>query len=147
MLKEKREEMIHFMEMGFNSGQSVLQDDVTINDCMEVIYWYLYFIHVKFQSALQAMLGNDSQEETDDNQRDCDGSAKIAMIAARRSLEAWIGVNEIIPGYEDDMIPLLAKLQQIIRLGNETFPKASAFIRPGFDERPDRSPENSSLKK
>jgi hypothetical protein len=141
MLKEKSEELVKNIEMGLRNEEQIMEEAISIKDSIEIIQWYLFFIHVKFARALHGLIEDDGwsertplEEAKNDFQRDCDGSAKIALIASQRSMEAWMKINELIPGNEDDIIPLLASLQKIIRTGNEIFPKAKTFIRPGFDE-------------
>ena len=66
--------------------------------------------------------------------KDSDGSAKIALIAIDRSIEAWIKLLQLLPDHEDAIIPLLAALQKIKKSGEAEFPDARKFVRPGFDE-------------
>ena len=66
--------------------------------------------------------------------KDSDGSAKVALIGADRSMMAWRKLMDRLPEKESDIITLLALLQKIIRLGEEKFPSARTAIRPGLDE-------------
>jgi hypothetical protein len=67
--------------------------------------------------------------------RDSDGSAKIALIAIDRSIAAWSGLREALGEDGDSILDLQAQLAAIRRETEKLFPKARAFIRPGFDER------------
>ena len=106
----------------------------------EVIGWYSLFIHLKFERALGSRMdeaefdelyGNEDHDP-DTYQRDANGSAKIALIAVQRSLEAWQGLYELIP--DDDKIqPIFMLLRRIERTGKDEFPDWEKFRRPGFD--------------
>ena len=103
----------------------------TIQDCLAVIQWYETFIHVKF---MRALMGKSMNVYEDEDQRDCDGSAKIALIAIERSMQAWIKLFELLPDQEDEFLKILAVLEKLKTLAIEEFPNAMAFKRPGFDD-------------
>jgi hypothetical protein len=105
-----------------------------LKDCFEVIQWYSTFIHVKLIRAITGKLGDDGWEEENGFQRDFDGSAKVAMIAVERSIQAWSIVYEMLPHSEDNCLKALAVLQKIMALVEKEFPRAKDFIRPGFDD-------------
>ena len=93
---------------------------------------------MKFNRALgdkyDTEFENDYEGLSDEDtlQNDGNGSAKVALIAVERSIDAWQTVFELIPD-EDRILPLLATLQKILRLGRTEFPDAEKFRRPGFD--------------
>ena len=66
--------------------------------------------------------------------RDSNGSAKVALIAVDRSLLAWQKLLQYLPHAEDEIISLLALLQKIRDIGEETFPMARKFKRKGLDD-------------
>ena len=66
-------------------------------------------------------------------QTDFNGSAKVALIAAERSLAAWVKLSEWLPDSRDEALPMMALLQKIIAEGDREFPDARLFKRPGFD--------------
>jgi hypothetical protein len=134
LMKEKANDMVRHFELGIQSEDQVSGEVSVIKDCQEIITWYLHFIHVKFMRALMGKLEDDGWEEANGFQRDCDGSAKIAMIAIDKSIEAWTLMLQFIPAAEDEIIELLALLQKSRRMAESEFPKARAFVRPGFDE-------------
>jgi hypothetical protein len=134
LMKDKAGELIRNFEMGIQSEEQLSGGAATIKDCQEIISWYLHFIHLKFMRALMGKMEDDGWEEANGFQRDCDGSAKIAMIGIDRSIEAWTLLLQFIPAAEDDIIELLALLQKARRMAVAEFPKARKFIRPGFDE-------------
>lgn len=101
-----------------------------------MIYWYMHFIYVKLQRALHGKVEDDGREIENGFQRDFDGSAKVALIAIDRSMEAWIKLMQHLPDIEDEIISLLALLQRIKLTTENEFPEAGKFIRPGFDTAP-----------
>ncbi len=134
LMKEKASDMVRQFELGMQSEDQVSGEVTVIKDCQEIITWYLHFIHVKFMRALMGKMEDDGWQEANGFQRDCDGSAKIAMIAIDKSIEAWTLMLQFVPAAEDEIIELLAILQKARRMAESEFPKARTFIRPGFDE-------------
>jgi hypothetical protein len=123
------------LTLGVESHEAAKQETVMIKDSLAVIQWYMTFIHVKLVRALMGKLNHKTDEEEDDGcPHDFDGSAKIALIAMDRSLDAWSALFEILPDKEDDFLKILSLLQKIKSMAREEFPKAEAFVRPGFDE-------------
>lgn len=110
------------------------EDEVLeLRDIVDVIQWYHTVIHVKLHRAINGKLEGVSDIITD-MPRDCDGSAKIALISIDRSLAAWIKMCEHFPQYEDEFLDFLAKLENLRKTSEYEFPEARAFVRPGFDE-------------
>lgn len=134
-LEDKRDEFIQFFEMGLNNEQEILAKASKIKESLDVIFWYSWFISAKFYRAMQGKLEDDGWERANGFQRDFDGSAKVALIAAERSLSAWAQLTESLPNMMDDMLAMMANLQKIIRLGDAEFEQARQFIRPGFDKK------------
>jgi len=107
------------------------QKVVTFSDALDVVSWYSLFITVKIHRATLTPYSFDD-EETDNY--DKNGSAKIAMIAVSRTLEAFAFLYNHLPEMEDDILKFLADLSRIKRLLQKKFPKAMSFKRPGFDD-------------
>ncbi|MEK6320726.1 MAG: hypothetical protein AABN33_03475 [Acidobacteriota bacterium] len=109
-----------------------------IHDAVEVIRWYQFQIAVKIMRALL----QDDREEADEpeaaRQRDSDGSAKVALIGIERSISAWGKLRELVPEKNGSILPMMVHLEQLRRGTEQAFPKASSFVRPGFDEAPDQ---------
>ncbi len=103
----------------------------TLNDYFEVIQWYLPFIEVKLARAISSKL---RRPESDEFPKDSDGSAKIALIAIERSIEAWQFLFEQLPQRQDEILKHMMLLQKIKNATEKEFPNARAFVRPGFDE-------------
>jgi len=117
----KEREQLFFFPTGAAGDESI-----KIEDALEVIRWYQYFIAAKVMRAVRG-----SMEGPGD---DCDGSAKIAMIGIDRSIGAWGVIPRHNRFYQEsvwEMISLLKLLKQAIQ---ETFSGAESFVRPGLDE-------------
>lgn len=124
-LLDKKEEWLIFSAL----------DEETQADMLSIIYWYQYFIAAKIHRGLHGILdfdGNEDPEELEDAQSDANGSIKIALIAAERSIMAWTALTtkENAPQIK----PLLDLLEIIKQKAEEKFPHAAEFMRPGFDE-------------
>jgi hypothetical protein len=96
----------------------------------EVIQWYQHQISVKTMRALSTH--NDEFDDTETN--DSDGSAKVALIGVDRSIAAWRMMQLSLPERSESIVPLILQLACLRNSLLRTFPKASAFVRPGFDE-------------
>jgi hypothetical protein len=107
------------------------QHMVSFSDAVDVVSWYSLFISVKIHRATLTPYSFD-EEETDNY--DKNGSAKIALIAVSRSLEAFSFLYNNFPEKEDDILRFLADLARIQKLLQKAFPDAMKFRRPGFDE-------------
>lgn len=65
-------------------------------------------------------------------QNDCNGSAKVALISIERSHHAWCVVADAA---RDTAAAALAGRAAALRsITLDAFPRAMAFVRPGFDE-------------
>lgn len=131
---DRLEKLKEELTLGVESQEGAKKETGTIRDSLAVIQWYLAFIHVKLMRALMGKMNDDGWAEANGFQRDFDGSAKIAIIAIQRSIHAWSSLFEILPENEDDFLRILSLLEKIKKMAHEEFPKAEAFVRPGFDE-------------
>lgn len=131
LFKEKQEQLIQKARMEL-PGEDPSGDAVGIQDLVDVIRWYQNQIYVKIMRALHGRMDDDFPE-LDPVQNDHNGSAKVALIGIDRSIAAWCGLLQHFPEQEDAIFPLLVTLEQTRKLVEETFPKARAFKRPGFD--------------
>ncbi|MCD6112522.1 MAG: hypothetical protein J7J86_04545 [Bacteroidales bacterium] len=104
---------------------------VTLHDAMEVIQWYCFFIPAKLCRALS---GYDKNAQDTEITYDNNGSAKIALIAVDRSIEAFSVLITNIKENQNDFLYFISILLKIKKLTERTFPNARSFIRPGFDE-------------
>lgn len=128
------------------------EDDIDVNDAIEVLRWYQFLIPSKIFRALMGFERQasaempvregpfDPAEPADDEglmdviQNHSDGSAKIALIAIDRSLNAWRILQLSLPEKTDSILPMLVKLDRLRQATEAAFPRARDFIRPGFDE-------------
>jgi hypothetical protein len=112
---------------------SAAREGVSIEEAIEVIRWYQYFIGAKVMRAVRGNI-EEKEERCDEFPSDSDGSAKIALIAIDRSVAAWAVIQHYITDGDRGVIDLIAFLDGLRQAVEETFPKARSFIRPGFDE-------------
>lgn len=114
--------------------------DDPVDDAVAIIGWYYIFIEVKFARALHGLVDQESMEEEWDDAdgesypKDSDGSAKIAILASERSIGAWSVLRDRLPAERDLAIDMMKLLLRIRKLGDQYFPDARTFHRPGFDD-------------
>ena len=109
------------------------KEGVSLEEAIEVIRWYQYFICAKVMRAVRGSL-EDEEEGYDEFPSDSDGSAKIALIAIDRSIAAWAVIQCYITDSDKGVVDGIAFLDSLRQAVEETFPRARSFIRPGFDE-------------
>ncbi|MBI9084368.1 MAG: hypothetical protein JEZ11_12280 [Desulfobacterales bacterium] len=102
---------------------------------MEIILRYHSLIPAKIHRAVMGA-ADEFEADADDFPRDADGSAKVALIAIDRSKAAWTGLIEAAPEARADILAFLGQLERLGRATEWTFPRARAFVRPGFDDLP-----------
>jgi hypothetical protein len=112
----------------------ILEEDsineyLILNDALEVLKWYINFIAVKFSRAV-----TPPYEDSPEGRYDRNGSAKIAIIALTRSIDALMLLLRFIPDEEDHLLEGLVRLERIKKRALKDFPEAMDFRRPGFDE-------------
>ena len=133
-IREIQNNVLQQMDLGIQSDKETLSYVQAIKDCLEIVQWYLFMIAIKFSRALSGKLEDDGWEEANGFQKDSDGSAKVAILSTQRTFDAWLKLFELLPDEEQNLIPILGLLQKILKKGEEDFPNAKNFIRPGFDE-------------
>lgn len=130
-LKDKSDELLQKAELGIEMETETLQ----LSEALDIIQFYLYFIHIKLKRAS----GDSEDEWIKENfpiQNDANGSAKIALIATERTLAAWQVIYAYFPEKQDELLDVLMLLEKIRRGIEKTFPDVHRFIRPGFDQQP-----------
>lgn len=132
LLKDKGMQMIHELELGIKTIEESKSELGEMRECHAVVNWYMYQVQVKLQRAMSS--ARYAEDDSAESMYDANGSAKVALIAAERSLNAWQKLMTLIPATEDETIDLLALLQKIISLTDKQFPGARSFKRPGFDD-------------
>ncbi len=119
------------VDLGLSDIDKVTKEAELINDCFEVIQWYMFFIPSKVFRAISGKK-QDNDVWDDPVQSDYNGSAKISLLAIEKSL---LSFQYLLPYYnEDEVLDKLAMLSELKRRLLEEFPQAMDFVRPGFDE-------------
>jgi hypothetical protein len=130
LFREKEDELNAALRMEL-PGTDPENQAAGIIDAVEVIRWYQFQICVKLMRALD----RDEEDETGDYPSDSDGSAKVALIGIDRSMAAWGTLRNLILAEKDPILDFLLHLDRLRRKTEQTFPKARAFLRPGFDRK------------
>jgi hypothetical protein len=117
----------------FFEDAATAREGVSIEEAIEVIRWYQYFIGAKVMRAVRGNI-EEKEERCDEFPSDSDGSAKIALIAIDRSIAAWAVIQHYMADCGQEVIDMITFLDGLRQAVEETFPNARSFIRPGFDE-------------
>ena len=130
----KAKELVNHLHLGMKSEEDVGKSMADIEDCIDIIQWYKFFIDAKLQRALRGKIEGEEWEIENGFQKDSDGSAKIALIGIERSMAAWAKLYDQLPSSEDVSLKVLALLSQLKDITLREFPKAMKFKRAGFDD-------------
>jgi hypothetical protein len=133
-MMDKLEKLKENLTLGVESQADAKVQAETIKDCLSVIEWYMIFLQTKLSRALMGKSDAEFFDEDDVDQRDYDGSAKIAVIGMDRSMHAWARLFELLPEQEDIFLKVLSLLDRMKTRTLAEFPNAMRFVRPGFDE-------------
>ena len=114
-----------------------LNGPASVDELVEIIFWYHHFIYVKLMRSVRGTLG-DTPEMLEDFPKDSDGSAKVALIAIDRSMAAWGHMHNYFAGHRDQILSIMMHLNGLRRRVEKIFPEARNFKRPGFDDSPDK---------
>lgn len=131
---DKVRELVSHGRLGIVTPEDIVNTSAGIGDCFEIIQWYVFFIDAKLQRALHGKFNGEEFAEEHGFPKDSDGSAKIAIIAIERSMQAWLKLYELMPSCEDTAVNVLALLSRLKQNALTAFPGAMNFKRPGFDE-------------
>jgi hypothetical protein len=107
-------------------------EGVDLEEALEVIRWYRYFIAAKVMRAIRG-IKEEEAERSDEFPSDADGSAKVALIALDRSIGAWAVIPRYHPLDAESVLEMISFLDRLRQAVEQTFPRARSFIRPGFD--------------
>jgi hypothetical protein len=111
----------------------ILDGPATLDELVEIIYWYHHFIYVKLMRSVRGILG-DTSEILEEFPKDSDGSAKAALIAIDRSMAAWGHMHSYFSSHRDQILSIIKHLDSLRQRVEHVFPEARNFVRPGFDE-------------
>jgi hypothetical protein len=112
-------------ELFFFKTAAGADESIAIEEALEVIRWYQYFIAPK---VMRAIGGCREGLEADSN-----GSAKIALIGIDRSIGAWGVIPRYNRFYQESVLEIISLLKLLRQAVKETFPGAESFVRPGLD--------------
>ena len=109
------------------------RDDEPLVDAVATIEWFSSMISAKLYRAICGQA--EGWEEPDEVQTDFNGSAKVAIVGIGESRRAWAVLMEAgratANGVPAQAVRILDELDAAVR---DRFPRAMAFVRPGFDE-------------
>lgn len=106
-----------------------------LHEALSTIRWFQHFILAKMNRAVSDF--ELEPESADDLQGDGNGSAKVAMIAIQRSIDAWTYVQKIFPDKKEEINQLHKVLMDMKSNLEKAFPHWQQFHRPGFDDEPE----------
>jgi len=129
----KREELLQRARLELPNAPDPETEAIELHDLLDVVQWYHTLIAVKVQRAVHGAV-EGVPDIIKDMPRDSDGSAKVALISMDRSISAWARLRAHFPEQKDAIIDTLLQLDRLRRGMEAAFPKARAFVRPGFDE-------------
>jgi hypothetical protein len=113
------------------------QERSTFAESLLVIIWYQYFMFVKAGRAVSGLRDNNGPAGSQRAlQSDANGSAKLAMIAAARSLGAWEMLRKLWPEKQQQILGFMREINGFRHRMERLFPHWQRFIRPGFDTEP-----------
>jgi hypothetical protein len=127
-LRAKEEEVLVQARLGL---ACVNEEVAGLTDIVQILRWYQHQIPVKLLRGAAAKTGV-SVEGADSSEPD--GTIKVALIGADRSIVGWLRMKECFPDKTDSILTLLVQLDRLRRAAERLFPRARAFVRPGFDE-------------
>jgi hypothetical protein len=116
----------------FFETAAAARDGVDLDEAVEVIQWYQYFIAAKIMRAVRGKV-EEEEERDDEFPSDSDGSAKIALIAMDRSIAAWAMIRHYDADGAEAVVDLISFLDGLRQAVEKTFPRARSFVRPGFE--------------
>jgi hypothetical protein len=106
-----------------------------IRDAIETIRAHILLLSSKIHRALSGFAVRHHAGDESPVQNDWNGSAKVARVILARSKAAWERLIDAGQAPEDSPIRRMPQLlERIDHQIAERFPRAMAFIRPGFDD-------------
>ncbi|HEY6045313.1 MAG TPA: hypothetical protein VIU65_01850 [Pyrinomonadaceae bacterium] len=136
------------------------EEELTIQNAVDVIRWYQFFIAAKTFRAVSGserldleteddeifpnVLADDDLEDDEDldddtvmemaERMDANGSAKVALVGIDRSISGWRSLQLSLSAKAESIKPMLIELESLRRSIEARLPRARDFIRPGLDE-------------
>jgi hypothetical protein len=107
--------------------------DAAVSDAVDTIEWFSTLISAKIRRAVCGQ--PEEWVDHDAAQTDQNGSAKVALIGIAESRAAWSVLMEAGKATADGVPAVAVKmLDALARDVGARFPRATQFVRPGFDE-------------
>ena len=103
-----------------------------VGEDLEVVSWYLDLVQAKMQRVLRGGLLRRGTVEWRGNE--CDGLAKVALIAIELSETSWKNIRKCFAECAVEIGHLLVMLEQLRTDIERLFPNAREFQRPGFEK-------------
>jgi hypothetical protein len=107
--------------------------DAAVSDAVDTIEWFSTLISAKIRRAIFGQ--PEGWDDRDEVQTDHNGSAKVALLGIAESRTAWRVLMEAgkatADGVPAQAVKMLDALERDVRA---RFPRATEFVRPGFDE-------------
>ena len=100
-------------------------------DAVSVIAW---FASMNCAKITRALLGLAAFDGSRDFPPDHEGAAKVALIGIERSYKAWMQLIADGRVTAEVAVPFIEELLWLLEMLEDVFPRARAFVRPGFDE-------------
>jgi hypothetical protein len=107
--------------------------DAPVIEAVETIEWFSSLISSKIYRAVSGQA--EGWEKPDEVQTDFNGSAKIALVGIVESRRAWELLMEAGRATADGVPAHAARMLDELAVSvRDRFPRAMAFVRPGFDD-------------
>jgi hypothetical protein len=105
---------------------------LSAREAIAIVGWHRHQIAAKLTRALASDPPGSDQGGDEPVQTDANGSAKVALLAIERSLDAWF---EMLHANHDTgaIVRILDYLNTLRDDVTRVFPDARRFVRPGFD--------------
>lgn len=114
------------------SGNDDLPDG-TADDAIETVNRYLDLIQTKLRRALHWLYLHETPPAS--GTEDYNGPAKVALIAAERSLRSWRLLGKTFSRFKREITHITVVLEELLDDIEKTFPEARDFKRPGFEQK------------
>jgi len=117
--------------------------DETARLAVETLRWHAPLIAVRSVRAAAGLVPDDPVGDGDDGrgngpdevQSDANGTAKLVRLLIGESIDAWRALSQPGRGVANGVpLAMIDRLDRLDRQVADAFPKAMAFVRPGFDD-------------
>jgi len=127
------DQLIGRVKAGIGDSDPVDELD-RLEDLIDVVSWYHTLLPPKAFRMVSGLLRAHPGGVPGSFDEDVLGCAKLLLVSADRSIDAWTGLIQILPQQEDRILPLLLRLDHLRREIERAVPGARAWRRPGLDD-------------